>query len=119
MTKTMLKIRMLGERITQDQWMLHCGAPGPQGEMAMTEFLSKFNAGELIALIAVGGGLLIPILCGVTAIITDHFYKIRLLSFKQELINRGMTTEEICAVVEAGKKRSRKERCQPQAGAAD
>ena len=85
----------------------------------MTEFLSKFNAGELIALIAVGGGLLIPILCGVTAIITDNFYKIRLLSFKQELINRGMTTEEICAVVEAGKKRSRKERCQPQAGAAD
>ena len=38
----------------------------------MTELLSKFKPGEIIGLVAVAGGLLIPILCGVTAIITDR-----------------------------------------------
>jgi hypothetical protein len=74
----------------------------------MTELLSKFNAGELIGLVAVAGGLLIPILCGVTAIITDYFYKVRQLALKQDMLNRGLPAEEICAVLEAGMKGSRK-----------
>jgi hypothetical protein len=74
----------------------------------MADLLSKFGPGELIALVAVGGGLLIPILCGVTAIITDHFYKLRQLALKQDMINRGMSPEEICVVLDAGSKHSRK-----------
>ena len=76
----------------------------------MTELLSKFKPGEIIGLVAVAGGLLIPILCGVTAIITDYFYKIRQLTLKQDMLNRGMSADEICIVIDAGSKRSRKER---------
>jgi hypothetical protein len=74
----------------------------------MQEVLSKFNAGELIALVAVGGGLLIPILCGVTAIITDYLFKSRMLTLKHDMLNRGMSAEEIAIVLDAGSKRSGK-----------
>ena len=71
----------------------------------MENLLAKFDPYELIVLVAVGGGLLIPILCGVTAIITDYFYKIRQLALKQDMLNRGMSAEEIRTVLEAGAKR--------------
>ena len=74
----------------------------------MADLLSKFDAGELIGLVAVAGGLLIPILCGVTAIITDYFYKVRKLALKQDMLNRGMSAEEIRIVIDAGSKQSRK-----------
>jgi hypothetical protein len=74
----------------------------------MGDLLSKFNPGELIGLVAVAGGLLIPILCGVTAIITDYFYKVRKLALKQDMLNRGMSAEEIAIVLDAGFKHSRK-----------
>jgi hypothetical protein len=74
----------------------------------MTELLSKFNAGELIALVAVAGGLLIPILCGVTAILTDYWHKARELALKQDMLNRGMSAEEIRIVLDSGTKSSRK-----------
>jgi hypothetical protein len=74
----------------------------------MNEFLSRFNAGETIALVAVAGGLLIPILCGVTAIILDGWIKLRQLALKQEMLNRGMSAEEIRLVLDAGSKESRK-----------
>jgi hypothetical protein len=76
----------------------------------MSEFLSKFNAGELIGLVAVGGGLLIPIVCASTAILTQHFYKSRQLSLKQDMVNRGMSAEEIQMVMDAGSKSSPKVR---------
>jgi hypothetical protein len=81
----------------------------------MNEFLSKFNAGETIALVAVGGGLLIPLLCGITAILFDGWYKIRQLALKQEMLNRGMSAEEIRLVLDAGRKASRKESKRQQA----
>jgi hypothetical protein len=74
----------------------------------MADLLSKFGPGELIGLVAVGGGLLIPILCGLTAIITDYFYKVRKLALKQDMLNRGMSADEICLVLDAGSKHSRK-----------
>jgi hypothetical protein len=74
----------------------------------MTELLSKFNAGELIGLVAVAGGLLIPILCGVTAILTDYWHKVRQLALKQDMINRGMSADEIQVVLDAGTKSGRK-----------
>ncbi len=74
----------------------------------MTDLLAKFDAGELIGLVAVTGGLLIPILCGVTAIITDYLYKTRQLELKRDLLNRGMSADEIRVVLDAGSKESRK-----------
>jgi hypothetical protein len=73
----------------------------------MPELLSKFTSGELIALVAVAGGLL----CGLVAILADHWQKIRQIALKQEMVNRGMSADEIRTVFEAGSKRSRKEGC--------
>lgn len=76
----------------------------------MGDLLSKFDPGEFIGLVAVGGGLLIPILCGVTAIITDYFHKIHQLALKQDMLNRGMSADEIRMVLDAGSNHSRKDR---------
>ena len=74
----------------------------------MGDLLSKINPGELIGLVAVAGGLLIPILCGITAIVTDYFYKVRQLELKRDMLNRGMSADEIRVVLDAGSKHSRK-----------
>lgn len=75
----------------------------------MTEFLDKFNGGELIGFVAVAGGLLCGIVCGTTSIIMDHLYKLRQLALKQDMLNRGLTADEIQAVLDAGTKAGRKE----------
>jgi hypothetical protein len=77
--------------------------------MIMSDILSKFDAGELIGLVAVAGGMLIPLLCGVTAILLDGLHKMRQLALKQDMINRGMSAEEVRTVIEAGSKASLKE----------
>ena len=74
----------------------------------MADLWSKFDPGEFIGLVAVGGAILIPILCGVTAIITDYLYKIRQLDLKRDMLNRGMAADEIRLVLDAGSKESRK-----------
>jgi hypothetical protein len=75
------------------------------------DLLSKFDAGELIGLVAVTGGLLCGILCGVTAIVTDYMHKNRkaeiAAALKQDMLNRGMSAEDIRTVVDAGTKGSR------------
>ncbi|HLJ97845.1 MAG TPA: hypothetical protein VKU02_32080 [Gemmataceae bacterium] len=74
----------------------------------MAEFLSHLRPGELLALIAVVGGLL----CAITAILAGTWQKVRrtemLLALKQEMLSRGMSAEDIRAVLEAGSKGSRK-----------
>ncbi len=74
----------------------------------MTDLLSKFNAGEMIGLVAVAGGLLV----GMVAIIADYWHKIRRAemegALKQDMLNRGMSADEIRTVLEAGSKSSRK-----------
>ncbi len=76
----------------------------------MSDLLSRFNAGEIIALVAVSGGLLCAILCGVTGIIAGCWQEVRrtdiLAALKQDMLNRGMSADEIRTVVEAGLKRS-------------
>jgi hypothetical protein len=76
--------------------------------MAMVDLLSNINGGELIALVAVAGGLL----CAITAIITSSWQKIRraeiVAALKQDMLNRGMSADEIRTVLEAGSKSSRK-----------
>jgi hypothetical protein len=77
----------------------------------MVEFLSKFGAGELIAIISVAGGLL----CGTIVMIGDYWCKIRKAELqarlKQDMLDRGMSAEEIRDVLEAGTKASKLETC--------
>ena len=76
----------------------------------MNELLSRFNAGEMIALVAVAGGLLCGILCGVTGIIAGCWQEVRradlLAALKQDMLNRGMSADDIRTVIEAGSRRS-------------
>jgi hypothetical protein len=80
--------------------------------MAMNEFLTRFNNGELIGLVAVAGGLL----CGMIAVLAGNWRKVRraeiAAALKQEMLQRGMSAEEIRTVLEAGSKSSwRRSRC--------
>jgi hypothetical protein len=72
----------------------------------MNEFLSRFSSGELIALVAIAGGLI----CGTIVIIVDYWQGIRKAEIaarlKQDMLDRGMSAEEIRIVTEAGSKKS-------------
>jgi hypothetical protein len=72
----------------------------------MAELLSKFGAGELIAIVSIVGGLI----CGTIVIIGDYWYKIRRAELaarlKQDMLDRGMSAEEIRVVLDAGTKKS-------------
>jgi hypothetical protein len=74
----------------------------------MLELLSKFDSGEIIGLVAVVGGLL----CGICAIVMGCWLEIRRAelsaALKQDMLNRGMTADEIQTVMEAGIKEFRK-----------
>lgn len=71
----------------------------------MTEFLSKFDAGETIGLVAVAGGML----CGITAmvggIVAKCWSHARELALKEAMIAQGMSADEIRTVMECGKHR--------------
>ncbi len=71
----------------------------------MVELLDKFNGGELIALVAISGGLL----CGTVAIIGDYWHKIQETALKRDMLSRGMTAEEIRVVLDGGSKLTRRE----------
>lgn len=74
----------------------------------MSEVLSKFNAGEIIGLVAVTGGLL----CGLLAIVMGIWHENRKTEvnavLKQDMLNRGMSADEIRMVLDAGTPRSGK-----------
>ena len=61
----------------------------------MSELLSRFDAGEIIGLVAVGGGMLIALV----AILGGFWHQNRLTSLKHEMVSRGMSADEICRVV--------------------
>jgi hypothetical protein len=67
----------------------------------MIELLSKFDAGELIGLTAVAGGLL----CGALAIVMGVGLAIRKTELeaglKRSMLERGMSAEEIRMVIHA------------------
>jgi hypothetical protein len=74
----------------------------------MNDLLSKFNSGELIGLVAAVGVLLIPLVCGTTAIIMNYLHKTHQLELKRDMLNRGMSADEIQVVLEAGSKKPQK-----------
>lgn len=74
----------------------------------MTDLLQRFSNGQLLALIAIIGGLYLPILGGVTVAITKviavHFRRIRQddmeVRLKLEMILRDMSADEISQILE-------------------
>ncbi len=69
----------------------------------MTDLLSHFKPGEIIGLVAVAGGLLVPL----TAILGGIWHRGRVVALKRDMVNRGMTADEIQAVLDAGNSRRR------------
>jgi len=70
--------------------------------------LSRFNFGELMGFLTVGGGLLMGLVAIVGSFWTDVRKKEIAAALKQDMLNRGMSAEEIRTVIDAGTKRSRK-----------
>jgi hypothetical protein len=70
----------------------------------MSEFLSRCPPGEMIALVSIIGGLI----CGSIVLVASFWRRIRQAEIdaklKQDMLDRGMTPEEIRIVVEAGTK---------------
>ena len=70
----------------------------------MHELLLKMGPGHLIGLVAVAGGLV----CGIVAIVMGVGLEIRRVelaaALKKDMLERGMTAEEIRIVMEAGSK---------------
>ena len=64
----------------------------------MSEFFSRFDPGETIGLVAVVGGLL----CGSITIVAFYWHKIRQTELKKQMLDRGLSAEEIKTVLEAG-----------------
>ncbi len=68
----------------------------------MSEILSRFAFGELLGFLSVGGGLLI----GLVAVAGSMWLEVRktetAASLKQDMLNRGMSAEEIQTVLDAG-----------------
>jgi hypothetical protein len=71
----------------------------------MTDFFSRFRSDEIVGLITVVGGLIFLIV----PIVGTFWYKIHKTSvnaaLKQDMLNRGMSAEEIKTVLEAGSKK--------------
>jgi hypothetical protein len=79
----------------------------------MYELLSKIEPGHLIGLVAVAGGLA----CGIVAIVMGIRLEIRRVelasALKQDMLERGMTADEIRIVMEAGSGSSRQHQKHP------
>ena len=61
----------------------------------MEHFLSRFDGGEIIGFMAVGGGFL----CGIIAILAGIWCEVRrteiTAALKQDMVNRGMSADDI------------------------
>ena len=68
----------------------------------MVEYLSKYTPGELIALVSVAGGLI----CGTVTIVAVYWHSGRKAEIeaklKADMLERGMSADEIRIVLEAG-----------------
>jgi len=82
----------------------------------MSEFFTR-DFGELMGFLSVGGGLLI----GIIAVVGGIWQKIRraeiAAALKHDMLERGMSADEIRTVLDAGTKKCRKRLSAHQAGA--
>jgi hypothetical protein len=74
----------------------------------MSGVLTRFNFGELMGFLSVGGGLLIALVAVVGGIWKDVRRREIAAGLKHDMLDRGMSAEEIRMVLDAGTKRSRK-----------
>lgn len=72
----------------------------------MTDLLSRFDSGELIGIL----GLVCTAVCGVLGLGYAFFWQLQVTrreeiraALKQDMLNRGMSAEEIRSVFEAGR----------------
>jgi hypothetical protein len=72
----------------------------------MSAFLTRFNFPELMGFLVVGGGLLMGFVAIVGSFWTDIRKKEIAAGLKQDMLNRGMSAEQIRLVLDAGTKRS-------------
>jgi hypothetical protein len=71
----------------------------------MTDFLSRVDGGELIAILSVVGGMLIA-LVGIAAGVWHKVKSEQIAAdLKKDMLDRGMSAEEIKTVLEAGPKK--------------
>ena len=72
----------------------------------MYDLLSNLNGWGLILFTAVAGGLVFLLVSSVTGIVANHLLKIResdnSTRLKQDMLDRGMSAEEVKTVLEAG-----------------
>jgi hypothetical protein len=75
----------------------------------MYDLLSNLNGWGLILITAVAGGLIFLLASSITAIVANHLLKIResdnSTQLKQDMLDRGMSADEIKTVLEAGIKK--------------
>lgn len=75
--------------------------------VAMPGFLENMDSGQFIGLIAVSGGFVVGIILGAIAILTSYLESIRKAeieaALKQDMLNRGMSAEDIALVIRAKK----------------
>jgi hypothetical protein len=75
----------------------------------MAELLSRFSHWELIGFLAAGGALFIPVVAIVGALWADVRKAELAAALKHDMLDRGLSAEEIQAVLNAGKKRAWKQ----------
>jgi hypothetical protein len=71
----------------------------------MSEVLAKFDAGDLLGLVAI----VLTAVCGIVGILFAFYWQSQVTrrsevtaALKQDMLNRGLSAEEIRAVLEAG-----------------
>ena len=71
----------------------------------MNELFSRLNPGEVIAFLSISGGMLI----GLVSIILGIWHRIRAeeiaAELKRDMLDRGLSAEEIKTILEAGPKK--------------
>jgi hypothetical protein len=67
----------------------------------MSELLSRFNSGELLIFI----GICATVLCSLSCTIGKCWVKLRQVELKKDMLDRGMSADEITVVLEAGLKK--------------
>jgi hypothetical protein len=82
----------------------------------LADMLSRFNFGELMGFLSVGGGLLIGLVAVAGGLWVEYRKTEITAALKQEMLGRGMSADDIKLVLDAGTHRARRQgRCRQDA----